>query len=290
MPPVSHPSVTAQAFIATRFNVVYSEAHFSQDKSGNATRTEAWLERRFELFEQVCLPSLMAQSDPDFVWLIFLSDGTPRNYQARMEACRARLPQLVPIYCRDGEYVVGRFQAEVRARLAKGTTHAITFRIDNDDAFHRDMVRNARMECSGQQDEILNFLNGIQCELDRGVAVQVSERSNPFIVRIERVLEPDRVRTVMDIMHFQAEATGLVRDIRIGPMWLQSIHGGNITNRIDAGRYLYRCDVKAEFGMIYPFRINPLRTLRSATSSALLRRPTAGLRRFAAAVRRRISG
>jgi hypothetical protein len=254
----------SQVFIATRFNVVYAEAHFSRDKAGNPTRTEAWLTRRFELFEQICLPSLVAQTDPAFQWLIFLSDGTPEAFKERMRGHSARFPQLVPIYCRDGEYVVGRFQREVSERLSPSATHALTLRIDNDDAFHREMVERVRRECHGQDDELLNYLKGIQCDIDAGVAVLVRERSNPFIARIERVQPGRPVRTVMDIMHFQAADTGLLRDVEAPPMWLQTIHGGNVTNRIDHGRVLFRDDFAAAFSMRYTFRIRRWRSVRTA--------------------------
>ncbi|MBK7947133.1 MAG: hypothetical protein IPJ85_18320 [Flavobacteriales bacterium] len=224
IPEESRTELCGQVFIATRFNVVYTEAHFSKDKSGNATRTEAWLSRRFELFEQVCLPSLIAQSDIAFEWLIFLSDGTPADYKERMERYRRQFrswSRSVPRW----EYVVGRFQAEVRERLKPSATHAITLRIDNDDAFHRGMVRRARAELRDQQDEIINFLRGIQCAIDQGIAVQVSEKSNPFIVRIERIRLEVTVRTVMDVMHHEAAQSGLLRDVDTEPMWLQAIHG-----------------------------------------------------------------
>lgn len=286
IPEESQTELCGQVFIATRFNVVYTEAHFSKDKSGNATRTEAWLSRRFELFEQVCLPSLIAQSDQAFEWLIFLSDSTPASYKDRMERYRQQFPQLVPVYCRDGEYVVGRFQAEVRERLKPSATHAITLRIDNDDAFHRGMVRRARAELRDQQDEIINFLRGIQCAIDQGIAVQVSEKSNPFIVRIERIRPEATVRTVMDVMHHEAAQSGLLRDVDTEPMWLQSIHGGNVTNAIDSGRYLFAFDPADGFSMRYPFRLDRVRTFRELLAMVAIHKPMRLARRLA----RRLSG
>ena len=51
--------------VATRFNVVFQP----KDKTGAATRSNEWLRQRFELFEGICLPSLMAQTDQAFEWL-----------------------------------------------------------------------------------------------------------------------------------------------------------------------------------------------------------------------------
>lgn len=261
-----------QIFIVTRFNVVYSEAHFAMDKAGNPTRTGAWLTKRFALFEQICLPSLKAQTDQRFTWLVFFSDGTPERYKARIEEIHAGFPSFVPVYLRDGEYLVGRFQQEVRERLEPGITHAITLRIDNDDAFHRTMVEHVRQEFNGQEDEVLNFVHGLQCDLDHGVVAIAAELNNPFISRIERV-RPDGVQTAIGMMHFEASATGVLRDIRTTPLWLQAIHGGNVTNRLDSGRYLFRVDLLGDFGITYPFQLNRLRTMCWWLGNLVWRRP-----------------
>lgn len=277
-----------QVIIATRFNVVFTEDQFARDKSGSPTRTPAWLSRRFELFEQVCLPSIMAQTHADFTWLVFFSDGTPEPFMSRIGALAAAHPRLRPVFLRDGEYMVGRFKDEVARLLTPADTHVMTLRIDNDDAFHRTMVERSLKEWNGADDEIINYVDGVQCDLDNGLVAAAEEYSNPFIVRIERVAH-GRARTVLDVMHTQVAATGVLRDLRGGPMWLQAIHGSNITNRIDSGRYLLRADLQEGFGLKYPFSIDRSRSLRLAAEHRLVRMPMRLARRAARALRRRFS-
>lgn len=282
---MTYTRMHAQVFIATRFNVVYSEPHLAKDKSGNPTRTESWLARRFELFERICLPSMMAQTDSDFTWLVFFSDGTPRAYKERVAGINARFPAFVPIYLYDGEFMVGRFKKEVAARRAHAASHLITLRLDNDDALRRTMVQSVRGEFRGQDDEFINFTRGLQCEIDNGVIALAHEKSNPFIARIESfpAAEP---RTVLEVMHYQAAETGMLRDISTVPMWLQVIHGGNVINRLDSGQFLYKADLLEDFAVTYPFRIRPWRTFRLSLTSIMVDRPLAFLRRLARRVLR----
>lgn len=253
-----------KVIVTTRFNVVFTDDHFLKDKSGSPTRTEAWLKRRFELFEQVCLPSLQAQTDQDFEWLVFFSDGTPDTYKERIRSLQNQCPQLVPVFLYDGEYMVGRFKQEVAHRLTAHDTHLITLRIDNDDAFHRGMIARVREEFRGQDDELMNFVHGLQVDPDHGLAAIATEFSNPFLSRIERVRDGQAL-TVLDVRHTEAKDSKALRDIRTEPMWLQLIHGGNVTNRIDSGRYVFNVDLAKDFGVKLGFRVSA-----SATWQALL--------------------
>ncbi len=278
-----------KVIIATRFNVVFTEDQFARDKAGSPTRTPEWLKRRFELFEQVCLPSIMAQTHPAFIWMVFFSDGTPEPFRSRIAALAADHSGLRPVFLRDGEYMVGRFKEEVARLLLPDDTHVMTLRIDNDDAFHRTMVERSLREWTGADDEIINYVDGVQCDLDNGLLAAAEEYSNPFIVRIERVAD-GRVRTVLDVMHTQVASTGVLRDIRGGPMWLQAIHGSNVTNRIDSGRFLLRADLSDGFGLRYPFKLNLFRSSLALVKHRLFVAPGRIARRGFSALRRHISG
>ena len=64
-------------FIITRFNLNL----YAQDKHDLPTRTDRWLEHRFEVFERYCLPSVAAQS-----------------CRRRIEGYKARCPQFEAVY------------------------------------------------------------------------------------------------------------------------------------------------------------------------------------------------
>ena len=68
-------------FIITRFNLNL----YAQDKHDLPTRTDRWLEHRFEVFERYCLPSVAAQTSGNFTWLCLFDAATPEPYRSRIE-------------------------------------------------------------------------------------------------------------------------------------------------------------------------------------------------------------
>lgn len=267
-----------KVFINTRFNIVLKGGIERTDKAGSPTGTLEWLTRRFDLFERVCLPSLMGQTDGDFHWLVFFSDRTPEPFLTRIAELHQRFPAFIPCFLADGEIQVRRYRAEVRKLLGPEDTHVITARIDNDDAFHRTYVERLRAELGGKDDEMINFLNGIQYDMDRGVVVDLRKRSNPFIARIARVID-GQVKTILDVMHHQAQDTGLLRDVdNATPMWLQLIHSGNVLNSFASGRVRFAIDLEKEFGITGPVRIDRLRSWQIALMHRLIIGPMRKLR------------
>lgn len=259
-------------FISTRFNMVRPPGPDRQDKRGTPTDTPEWLERRFALFEDYCLPSLKAQTDQDFTWLVLFSDRTPEPWRGRIEAIQREFPAFVPVFTRDGEEQPTRFRAEIAERLAPSDTHLITARIDNDDAFHREMVARTRTELSGSDNAYIVYLNGLQVDVDRGIVAQLRKPANSFLARIGR-LGNGPPPTVMDVYHHDVERTGLSRNIDTHPMWLQVIHSGNLQNEMRSGRVLFNADLQRDFGIRPVVPIDVSRTLFFTLRFHLFDRP-----------------
>ena len=57
-------------FLITRFNL--KKKGWETTKNNEKIQTEEWLRHRFELFEAYCLPSVINQSNQDFIWYVFL--------------------------------------------------------------------------------------------------------------------------------------------------------------------------------------------------------------------------
>ena len=64
-------------FIITRFNLPI----YSKTKSGNISSTETkYLDNRFKLFMNYCLPSIKQQTCQNFKWLVLFDINTPDEY------------------------------------------------------------------------------------------------------------------------------------------------------------------------------------------------------------------
>lgn len=92
----------------------------------------ARLDRRFALFEAVCLPSLLAQPADRFGAIILTSDALPGPYRERLDALLAPHPHLVAAY----EPPAPSREAFVRCldRLPDPGGLRFTCRLDDDDA------------------------------------------------------------------------------------------------------------------------------------------------------------
>lgn len=105
-------------FIITRFNLNL----YAQDKHDLPTRTERWLEHRFEVFERYCLPSVAAQTSKNFTWLCLFDAATPEAYRRRIGAYRAVCPQFEPVFydARQTERMAESLRGTIADCLASG--------------------------------------------------------------------------------------------------------------------------------------------------------------------------
>lgn len=101
------------------------------------------LERRFAWFEGLCLPSLVAQSDPDFTMILLVGANMPAAYRSRLRASVRALPAARVIEAPPAWHYAG-IKAAFAEVPATGFTHRTTFRFDDDDALDRGFVARLR--------------------------------------------------------------------------------------------------------------------------------------------------
>lgn len=105
--------------------------------------SETRLERRFEAFEKLCLPSLRAQTDPDFEFWFLTSPELPQTALERLHDLCADLPQ-VRIILSSERTPQDALANELKAAADKAGRPVIQFRVDDDDAFSRHQVARIR--------------------------------------------------------------------------------------------------------------------------------------------------
>lgn len=101
------------------------------------------LRRRFAYFTELCLPSLAAQTDPDFVLVVLVSDLLPENAMQDLQALRNAYPFLRICVSEP----MGPLQSSRRAfrrGLRQDTGFVTGFRIDDDDAVAVDFIARTR--------------------------------------------------------------------------------------------------------------------------------------------------
>ncbi len=215
-----------QHLVLTRFNLRLSNRseRWGTDKFGNPIDHDQWLQHRFDLFERYCLPSMAAQTNQDFTWLIFFDSATAQRDRERIERAREVCPRIRVVYL-EGLDVI----KSVLEQVDPDTEMLITTRLDNDDSFHERALGVIRdLAGEAQETTCINLrygfaLNGASAEI-------ISHKFNPFSSLVEFRGE-DSFRTIFNASHGKIGRLAKVRQVYDAPYWLSVIHERNVANR-----------------------------------------------------------
>lgn len=116
-----------------------------------------WQERRRQLFELYCLPSVARQTAPDFTWLFLVYADLTSEADARW--FRKRDVRLRILEVEDPESPgTAEAREAVDVRLS-GDDMVVTTRLDSDDILHPDHLRRVRIPHDRER-RAVEFLNG----------------------------------------------------------------------------------------------------------------------------------
>lgn len=225
----------AEHVVVTRFNLPLF--------AGRDRADDAWLRERWDLFVTFCAPSMEAQDDRRFRWLVLMDARTPP--WLRTELSDSRWASLL-----EAVYLAEPLTPEVLSDLLLArltTSRVITTRLDNDDSVPRDFVRTIRDAAAGPGTYVVNLTTGIQFA-DGRIYLRPYTK-NPFISLVEPVGDGPLL-TVHADEHFHIDRYAPVRNVRtLRPMWAQVVHGGNVANEI-VGVRVPRWVVGRRFGQL----------------------------------------
>ncbi|NHF71720.1 glycosyltransferase [Paracoccus xiamenensis] len=103
------------------------------------------LEQRFTAFERVLLPSIRAQTDPDFSLWMLTSDALPEPWMQRLHDLCAGVEQI-SIIVSSAEDVGAALKRPLRQAAKANGGPVLQFRIDDDDALSQHFVARLRRE------------------------------------------------------------------------------------------------------------------------------------------------
>ena len=126
-----------------------SESGFNLSKSGakhvhNVLYDPERIERRFALFEMLCLRSLAMQRDTGFQVGILVGDSLPEYARERLVEMLDGFPNAKLITLPPLEHYTATVCAFKQMPDVAGSEFTVTFRLDDDDAMHADTVGRLR--------------------------------------------------------------------------------------------------------------------------------------------------
>lgn len=238
-------------FLLTRFNVRINTVLTNQLEKIDITSDNNYLTERFRLFFKYTVPSVLAQSDQDFEWIILFSDNTPEKFKEKASKIKGNGCKVTCLYVSDetdyldvlNEYLVN-----------KGYQWYITSRVDNDDAIEIDYIRDVKKKIlsEGKTVKVLSFNNGIQYEERTGFLTRYPFPSNHFT----SMLSPwsNRIDNIISHGHMEiAEEYPVININNSVEMWLEVVHESNVTNRMHFKKGNRITDIKIfdKYGLQY---------------------------------------
>lgn len=220
------------------------------------------MDLRFRLFEKLCLPSLARQSDPDFQFVVLTSDQMPREQLWRLEDLLSPLENSrLLVAAPDGHYQLIK---SAYALVPEGeATHAIRFRLDDDDAVDLNFVRRTKaiaqtmIPMQGEQTPFIIANNRGFYLKGRGAEAEVFDTCEraPLSVGTSLVVPKGNPLNPYRFNHRKfAEHFNTFSDIS-GPFFLRSIHGDNKSETTMMGKTrqwrprVLRRNLKRHFGL-----------------------------------------
>jgi Putative rhamnosyl transferase len=143
------------------------------------------LDARFRLFERLTLPSLMAQTDPDFQVGVLIGADLPDASADRLQALLAPLKAARMIALPTGAHFSST-QRAFEGMAQDHATHLTGFRLDDDDAIDRDFIARLR-ERSGVLAPLHGLSRPVCIGCNRGLQLTLDKAGNRLVAVTERM-------------------------------------------------------------------------------------------------------
>jgi hypothetical protein len=213
-------------YLITRYNVPLTG--WEKDKHGNSTRDAAWLSHRYLLFNTYCLPGVLAQSNKNFEWLIYLDEDTPTLHLTMLQTL------VMPYRFISLRLTRGYVEclADINQTLQQaGAAFVITSRLDNDDALGLDYIRTVQHAFQPTHGLLINILHGHGYDRTRHVAVRLRHiRKNSFMSLVEHCHPEGNHISIRGFPHDEPPKHFTIMNVSHAHGWFKLFHDRNLTS------------------------------------------------------------
>ncbi|WP_306152777.1 glycosyltransferase [Roseovarius sp. MMSF_3281] len=194
---------------------------------------------RFNHFETLTLPSIAAQRDPRFSFLVVIGPRMPKPYLDRLHDITAGVEQIKIVAM---EPVKHRYamQAAIKEELGEDTGESLQFRLDDDDAVGvnfvraiRRMARQAGNLRKPWRNMVFEFSKGYEAALSPE-GIRLREVQIPFLAcGLAALFKPGAKKTIMNYGHHKLHETMPTLIDPGMPMYIRAVHADNDSQASD---------------------------------------------------------
>jgi hypothetical protein len=183
-----------------------------------------WLHDRTQLFDRYCHPSVAAQTDQNFSWVIYFDPESPEWLMNWIRAHEAA-GHFTPLFREQVPREV--LLADIEEVLGRRPNWLITSNLDNDDSIAVDFVERVKSAPTKGSRTAVYLADGL-IRRD-GKLYRHHYPLNPFCSVVETW---DAPVTAWNYWHISLPDHMPATILRGGPGWLQVVHGANVSNRV----------------------------------------------------------
>lgn len=230
--------MTIQVLGLCRFSLVsegaFQVTHASLDERRAFLYDPARLAQRFAWFENVLLPGMAAQSDPDFRLIVLTGADFPQDWRDRLQARVAGIPQVVLDFRAPGKHR-DLCHAAVTERIDPAAEVVAQFRLDDDDAVALDYVARIRSDFDRhlrplyRRNSLLSVDNakGLVLDASRGGVNVHQVMTHNWTPGLTLYLPPDHDKSVLDYPHHRLLSHMPGVSLQEEIMYVRGKHGAN---------------------------------------------------------------
>ncbi len=214
--------------LVTRFNLRNPE--WDVTKNNEKLLTNDWMEERMWFFENFCFPTILAQTNQNFEWLLYFDITTPEKFKTKISELIQNQLNFKVFYI-DG---MPQFYDELKkyiSAIPNKKPYLITSRIDNDDSVHKDFINEIQLQFKQQDYLVLDIIKGYSLQIRPTVMLGKKEHIfNPFMSLIEKNDDP---KTIWYYHHNMWKKETRIKQVNHKRLWIAVIHEKNKVNNFN---------------------------------------------------------
>lgn len=195
----------------------------------NSKDSLLWMNNRINLFEKICKPSIVNQTNKKFKWIILYDEKTPESFLDKKFVALKGPPSEINM-----DNWSNKKEIEYISDDAGKTPYIIMTRLDNDDALSIHYVEKIQ---NLFQKQIFSFINADWGILyNRGSFYTLYHPHNQFCSLIQ---QNKNLKSIYKKTHTTIHEQGAVEHISKGPFWMITLHEKNMATTLKDFRTLY---------------------------------------------------
>ena len=237
-------------YLVTRFNVPLES--WLKDKSRGHRADAKWFSHRIDLFSTIFVPSVAAQVNKNFQWILYCDTATDQEQVFQLKRILQPLSNASLRFATDKDSLL----EDLRNVLREAPTPFVaTSRLDNDDAIGPGYISILQKSFSEENNLLFNFRTGLYYDLNRHILTRMqSEIPNAYTTLLEKK-DPGELLTIYAFHH-----TDLPTHVKLHPLdeedqWLKIIHDRNVKSTLK-GKPIFKWP--ANFASILPNKQLPI--------------------------------